>query len=352
MYKKIFFFFLIIIFLAGCASVPTKDSVNLHGISYAVLKPLCDARGIVLEYDAFSRTVTLSKNTHVVNLMLGDSLILADGNNVHLKYPVDIYDGNVVIPSNFKDQLLAIFGDSHTENNTAAIYKIKRIVVDAGHGGNDPGAIGRTGLREKDVNLDIAKRLAKLLKSQGIEVVLTRSTDKFITLPGRVDIANRGDIDLFISIHSNANRVKSMNGFEVYYVAPSVDDTKRATVAAKEAALNFDSKCFYNPTANLKTILWDMVYTDNRAESIELARSICRIMDRDLDAKNLGIKGGRYFVLKGPRVPAILIEIGFLSNANEERLLKNSFYRQQIAEDILRGIENYTQGLALAKARR
>jgi N-acetylmuramoyl-L-alanine amidase len=224
-------------------------------------------------------------------------------------------------------------------------------VIDAGHGGEDPGAIGRSGLREKDVTLDIAKRLSKLLKAEGIEVITTRSTDRFVPLSSRVEVANRSKADLFLSIHANANRVKSLNGFEVYYVSSSTDDSKRALIAAQDAPLDLDSSCFADSSLNLKAILWDMIYTNSRAESIELARSICKTIDRNSDTRILGIKGARFYVLKGVRIPAVLIEVGFLSNAGEERMLKNSYSRQKIAENIVEGINDYAQELVLTEAR-
>src|SRR3989338_5556563 len=143
---------------------------------------------------------------------------------------------------------------------------------------------------------------------------MTRSTDKFIPLPRRVDIANNSRADLFVSIHSNANRVRSLNGFEVYYVAPSVNDSNRAMLAAKSAGLNLDSSYFASHSLDLKATLWDMLYTLDRAESIELSRSICRIVHNGLDCRVIGIKGARFYVLKGARMPAVLIEAGFLSN--------------------------------------
>jgi N-acetylmuramoyl-L-alanine amidase len=229
--------------------------------------------------------------------------------------------------------------------------KIKKVVIDAGHGGNDPGTIGRTGLKEKDVNLDIVKRLAKLLRDSGVEVVLTRSYDVFVPLAGRVDIANNSRADLFISIHGNANRVRGLNGFEVYYVTPANNnDIKRALAAAKSAAPVIPGSSFDYISADTKTILWDMLYTFNRSESIKLGRSLCRTVNRDLYCKILGVKAANYYVLKGTRMPGVLIETGFLSNRDEERQLKNPYYRQQIVEAIMRGIVNYVSDYRLAEA--
>jgi N-acetylmuramoyl-L-alanine amidase len=138
----------------------------------------------------------------------------------------------------------------------------------------------------------------------------------------------------------------------VYYISTSVDDSKRAISAAQDAALDFDRSCFADNSFNLKAILWDMVYTSNRAESIELARSICRSINRDLDARILGIKGARFYILKGVRMPAVLVEVGFLSNPDEERMLRNSYYRQKVAESIAAAVGDYARDtVVFAQAR-
>ncbi len=353
---KFLIFFLVILFYAGCATAPSRQglpSYSLNGTSYFPLVSLCDIRGIQWEYDTFSRTIELSKDAHRVQLRVGDTLALVDGAPKYLRYPVDLHQGTVVAPFRFKEQVLDIlFREKKVYTEPVClITPIRKVVIDPGHGGKDPGAIGRTGLREKDVNLDIAKRLGQLFKKDGIEVVYTRTTDKFITLPARVDIANSSKADLFLSIHSNANRVRSLKGFEVYYVSPTVNDAQRALSAAKVGRLDFDRNCALRPSLDLKATIWDMVLTHNRAEAISLAGSICKSINHNLDVEVLGVKGARFYVLKGTRMPAILIEVGFVSNASEERFLKNYYYREKLAESIREGVLNYGRELALTKAK-
>jgi N-acetylmuramoyl-L-alanine amidase len=363
--KNLFFFaaflFLAIIFLNGCATVPTRPGLvaipvyNIGGVSYTPLISLCEQRGISWGYDTFTRNITLNKDLHCINLKVGETLILVNGRSQNLANPVDIYQGTVVVPLKFKERYLDVLFKEIKPTYARfpqVPLRIKKVVIDAGHGGNDPGAIGRTGLREKDINLDIAKRLAKLLGDGGVRIVMTRSADRFIPLPRRVDIANNSDAELFISIHSNANRVKGLNGFEVYYVSPTLSDSRRALYAAEHSKLNLDSSWFASDSINLKATLWDMIYASSRSESITLARSICRSIDHELETKVLGIKGANFYVLKGVRMPAVLIEIGFVSNPHEELLLKNSYYRQQIAEAIAGGINGYARDYAIMEASR
>lgn len=358
--KKIYFWVLVLflpsclLHFMGCATVPQREvlpAYNINGTNYFPLIALCNSRSIDWQYDTFARTVALSREGHKINLMVGENLVLVDGEPLHMRYPIDIYQGAIVAPYKFKEQVLdTLFKEAVPGRKIVSpLSKIRSVVIDPGHGGNDPGAIGRSGLREKDVNLDIAKRLSRLLRNEGIEVLMTRSTDKFIPLDRRVEIANNSGADLFISVHANANRVRSLSGLEIYYVAPSVSDSKRAYTAARYATLNLGNAYFASDSLDLKATVWDMIYTFNRAESINLSRSICNVMENNQDVQVLGIKGGRFEVLRGVRMPAVLIETGFLSNSKEERMLKNSYYRQKISEGILQGLEEYAKEATLTE---
>jgi N-acetylmuramoyl-L-alanine amidase len=335
--------------MSGCASAPVKQAwptYSLHGVTYLPLADLCNAKGIQWDYDTFSRTVTVKKGAHTANFKIGDTLVLFDGSPEHLKDPPDFYQGTIVIPQRLKERIVeSFYPGSYAGQLPLVPLRIKKIVIDAGHGGTDPGAMGRSGLKEKDINLDIAKRVTKLLKERGLEIVSTRTSDAFPSLARRVAIANSSGADLFISIHTNANPVRSMKGFEVYYVS-NRDDYKRAVFAAKNIPLGLEQYCAGRPSLNLRTILWDMMYASNRAESVTLAHSVCRRISCDLELEVLGIKSANYYVLKGVRMPAILIEIGFISNSAEERLLKDPYYRQQLADGIVKGIEEYASRYA------
>jgi N-acetylmuramoyl-L-alanine amidase len=134
-------------------------------------------------------------------------------------------------------------------------------------------------------------------------------------------------------------------------VAPSVSDSGRAAISARNTQLDLPDSDFASRSTALKATLWDMIYTFNRAESIELSRYLCRSIDRNCNTKVIGVKPARYYVLKGIRMPGVLIEIGFLSNAEEERMLKNAFYRQKIAEYIVEGLGDYAQDAYFMEAK-
>lgn len=338
--------------LSGCATIPAGGGLPVYtigGTAYYPLAGLCDQRGVEMKYDSLLRTVRLSKDSHQVILRAGDILVLVDGNVMRLSSPVDIYRGVLAVPKEFKDQvfdLLFSFSVPPVSRTRRDRIKLRKVIIDPGHGGNDPGAIGKYGLKEKDVNLDIAKRLSRLLRAEGVQVVLTRSTDKFIPLPMRAELANRSGADLFISLHANAARSRSLNGFEVYYVAPSVSDSRRAYLTARSTPLNLKNASFSGEPLELKAIIWDMIYTNSRAESIELSRSLCGSMRDNVGMNILGAKSARFQVLKGITMPGVLVEAGFVSNLKEEKLLKTGSYREKLAAGILEGIREYSQEMS------
>ncbi|MBI3318865.1 MAG: N-acetylmuramoyl-L-alanine amidase [Candidatus Omnitrophica bacterium] len=217
---------------------------------------------------------------------------------------------------------------------------LKTVVIDAGHGGKDPGAIGRAGLREKSVTLDIARRMRDLLQQDGLNVVMTRDSDRFISLSRRCQIANQERGDLFVSVHANASRRRSISGYEVYILSDATDDHARALEAAENASL--ESEVGASASQQTEAIVWDLLYTENRAESRELASSICRgLALTQFSSRNRGVKSARFYVLKGTRMPAILVEVGFVSHPAEEERLRTAEHRQRLAEGIRKGILSF-----------
>ncbi len=179
----------------------------------------------------------------------------------------------------------------------------KTIVIDPGHGGSDPGAVGRNyNLTEKFVNLDTALRLARLLENDGAKVVLTRSTDVFIVLSQRVNIAHANNADIFVSIHANAHNDRSIGGTETYYNT------------------SFRSQ-----------------------DSYRLASLLQQEMVRELKLRDIGVKTAGFHVIRNTQVPSALVELAFLSNAREEELLNQASFRQRSAEAVYRGIVRYFQ---------
>ena len=222
---------------------------------------------------------------------------------------------------------------------------IERIVIDPGHGGEDPGCIGKKGLLEKDVVLDVARRLKKLLdQKNNLEVILTRDSDIFIPLENRTVIANQKEADLYISIHANASRSKKRKGVETFYLNFSLDPSVNE-IAARENATSQKN------ISKMKEIIQKIVRNSKIVESKELAEKIQKNLVGSLsqqykDVKDLGVKGGPFWVLIGVEdVPSVLVEISHLSNPREELRLKSPQYRQQVAQGIFKGIVEYIHSL-------
>jgi len=222
--------------------------------------------------------------------------------------------------------------------------KIGRIVIDPGHGGHDTGTIGPTGLREKDVVLDVGLRLKKLLERKvGCEVVMTRSDDTFIPLEERTAIANARAADLFVSIHANASRDRSARGIETYYLN-FTSNPDALEVAARENATSQES------VHQLQDLIKKIVLTEKITESEEFARQLQKEVyrrTRQLSGKqrDRGVKKAPFVVLIGANMPSVLAEISFLTNPRDEKSLRRSDYRQKIAEALYQGILDYVNNL-------
>jgi N-acetylmuramoyl-L-alanine amidase len=223
--------------------------------------------------------------------------------------------------------------------------KIQTIAIDAGHGGHDPGAIGRSGLKEKTITLDIAKRLAALVKDRlGCKVVMTRDTDVFIPLDQRPFIAKSHDADLFVSIHVNANRKNRSRGIETYIQSLRPSDREAMATAARENAMS--TKKLSELKTEVEKIL-EALDRDNKLEdSLQLAHAVQgSLVDTMRPAQprivNLGVKRAFFYVLMNTKMPSILAEVGFISNPEEEKLLRKEAYRQKIAEALYQGVKRF-----------
>jgi N-acetylmuramoyl-L-alanine amidase len=228
--------------------------------------------------------------------------------------------------------------------NKTSISKIRRIVVDPGHGGHDSGAIGPNGILEKDVVLAIGLKLRDLFREElGVDVVMTRSTDIFIPLEERTAIANKVGADLFVSVHANAAPNRSAAGIETYYLNLAKTD-KVAQLAAKENGTTLEK------VSVLQAILFDLMANYKLNDSAHLADEVQKSLHKKIrtrhgDVKNLGVKQGPFYVLVGASMPSILVETAFVSNPVEESRLKDPAYQEMTANGILEGVRNYIASL-------
>jgi N-acetylmuramoyl-L-alanine amidase len=221
---------------------------------------------------------------------------------------------------------------------------LRVIVLDAGHGGHDSGAVGPTGLMEKDLVLDVTRRVARLVESElGVRALLSRDGDYFVPLRDRTSFANRERADLFVSIHANAHRQASWAGVETYFLSSEATDSEARQLAALEnSVVKLEKPVGRGRSADVvKAILWDLAQSAFQMESSNLAEIVQDSMTRALKLPNRGVKQAGFYVLGGAAMPAILIEIGFVTNPAEERRMRDSRYRDEIARAIFAGIAEY-----------
>ena len=229
----------------------------------------------------------------------------------------------------------------------AAPPALRKIVLDPGHGGKDPGAIGVDGIAEKDIVLGVARRLADKLKALGIDVVLTRKDDRFIPLEDRTAIANAESADLFISLHVNASPNSEARGVETYYLDNTTDEAA-LRMAARENGIARDK------ISDLQFILSDMVQNLKLEDSITLAHRlqgsvVTQVGGRYGEVRDLGVKKAQFYVLVGARMPSVLVEMFFVTNRVEARALATDEYQQALAEALFDGIKKYQESALVVK---
>lgn len=217
--------------------------------------------------------------------------------------------------------------------------KVRRIVIDPGHGGFDTGAIGPNGLDEKTVTLSVALRLGRLLQQRlGVQVIYTRTTDVFVPLQERTEIANKAHADLFISIHANASTSPEATGVAAYYLNLTRNPRALEVAARENATTQLGNHALHH-------LLNSIAQNDKRQESADFCRDVDLSLAHGLDEVNRGVKSAPFIVLIGAHMPSVLAEVSFLSNPHYARLLAEPGYRQRIAVALYHGIARYIRSL-------
>ena len=223
----------------------------------------------------------------------------------------------------------------------AGLDRFDVVVLDAGHGGHDEGAIGPSGLREKELVLDVTRRVARKLVERGLHVVLTRRDDRFLSLEERTAVANDAWGDLFLSIHANASTSRSPRGIETYFASlDSTDEAARLVAERENTALGAKA-----PTADtadpLAAILGDLIETEHLQESSEFAKLAEDGLSEAAGDRSRGVKQAPFVVLMGVRMPATLVEIGFVTHPGEEQQLRKSNRKDAIAEALASAVADF-----------
>lgn len=220
---------------------------------------------------------------------------------------------------------------------------VKTIVIDPGHGGTDPGCIGRSGLKEKDVVLDLALDLKKKLQEAGFEVFLTRESDIFIPLENRTVIANQKKADVFISLHVNSHHNKNRSGIQTFYLSLTQDSVVNELAAIENAT---STRTLNEMAETIRKIIRHSKALESRELAEKIQQNLVKCIRQSFpDAQDLGVRGGPFWVLIGGEMPSVLIEVSHMSNSKEEARLKDKVYRQRIIEGIFEGILAYIKSL-------
>lgn len=227
----------------------------------------------------------------------------------------------------------------------AAPYGVKTVVVDAGHGGKDSGALGTRGTMEKDINLKVAKALAnRLKKEKNIRVIMTRDSDEFIALAKRTEIANSARADLFVSIHCNSSLSSKADGFEVYFLSPKATDEAAAAVARIENSV-VALEAPEERAGKIGELLASMAVYDFINESSKCAAHLCLGVKGHSDVRTTDVREANFYVLRGAQMPGVLVELEYLSNPVAELKLRSSRWRSKVVEGLATGVVNYLDRL-------
>jgi len=360
------------------------DLILIEGMGYLKINDVAEVFDGKVDFDPLKNKASLELSQGKVEFFVDSSEVIVDNIKRKMKKETKIIEGRVWIPLEL--MITKAFGEvlgeqvswdyasktlSTVEGLPGATLKeegeevppiepkitapvlpvkelkrpiVRTIVIDPGHGGKDPGAIGPRGTKEKDVVLKIAHKLAKELhKNLKVRVILTRYHDIFLPLAERTAIANQHKADLFISIHCNASLKSHTEGFEIYFLSEEASDEEAQAVANMEnAVMALEEK--KEQGNELSSILWSLAMNEFMNESSELCSLVCSEVDRNLGTvENRGVKQAGFTVLRGAKMPAILVEAAFISNRSGEKRLKDGKFQNSLVESICAGVKEYKE---------
>lgn len=231
-------------------------------------------------------------------------------------------------------------------NNTPSRQGNFVVVIDPGHGGHDPGAVGKKGTREKDVVLAVSRRLkARIDAAPGMRAILTRSNDSFVPLRKRIDIARNNNADLFVSVHADANHSSRIRGSSVYILSEKGASSEAAKLLAKRENSAYEVKVgdvrLAGNSAKIASILLDLSQNETLDRSLELAKSTLSELSRVSNPLRSKVESAGFVVLKAPDIPSVLVETAFISNPQEESRLRTPRYQQQLADAMFTGVRKF-----------
>ncbi|MBN2461176.1 MAG: N-acetylmuramoyl-L-alanine amidase [Candidatus Cloacimonetes bacterium] len=362
MRRAVFFFLFLVYVLSTDASLRVEYNTSLapeiintekiEGEEYFNVFELNKAFKAHIKEDILDQRLKINIYDNQLVVLINASYLFHGNKLYNCGQPVLARQGKYYLPVSFLTDILPLLYPEQISYDSNVIRaatpvdsSIRKIVIDPGHGGKDPGAVGFSKENyEKDIVLRIALYLKKLLREKtDLDVVLTRESDDFVSLQERTQLANRANADLFVSLHCNANLSNKVNGIEVYYLSTAITDEDRAAEAlensvvydfegGEEAVKRYDDLAF---------ILADMAQNEQLVESYELSSILQNNLVSSVDCRNNGVRQANFYVLRGAYMPAVLVELGYLTNKEEEKKLINESYQDKLAQAIYHGIKNF-----------
>lgn len=336
--------------------VHAKDLFGLFGserafVNNATQKEAIDVAGIEIKITFGSQFILLNEKLYQLTspafqaknktyIPLTSVLLVLEAEKIISGFTIDEPSKKITIKQKETNNKIPLASSAKKIESEKKKWQFKSIIIDPGHGGKDPGAIGRSGLKEKDVALDVSKRLAKKIeKNLGIKTILTREEDVFIKLQDRTKFANTNEGSLFVSIHVNAAESRQAQGFETYFLSTTKNENAIRVAARENSVLELEGEA--QTLKNEDLIRATIAQAAFVQQSEKLAALIQKEIGKGVESKNLGVKQAGFYVLMGASMPNVLVELGFISNAQEEKKLKSSQYREALATAIYRAIEEY-----------
>ena len=303
-------------------------TTRINQIEYFNVYELNKAFKAFIREDGMDQRLKINLYGCQLIILLESSFLSCNGDVYNFTHPVIQYQGKLLLPEIFLTELLPVlFPDKiKLQGNSLKVAdpvdnKIRKIVLDPGHGGKDPGAVGYSGTYEKDLVLQIALKLKKKLEKElDVEVLLTRDIDKFVSLQERTEFANSNNADLFVSIHINAHNNAQAHGIEVYYLSTAKTDGARA-VEALENSVVYDYECGEEAVKkydDLAFILADMAQNEHLEESYQQSLKLQHYLVEETEAYDRGVKQANFYVLRGAFMPAVLLELGYITKLKKK----------------------------------
>jgi len=327
-------------------------TIQIDGTNYFCVNDLNKAFKAKIRNNLLDNRLKVNVFNEQIIFLLNSPYLQYHGEVYNFRFPLKVKSGKYYLPVVFLTETLPRLMPDKISYVTGIITaeapedtSIKTIVLDPGHGGKDPGAIGFSKKHfEKEVVLEVAKKVKTLLeKNLPVKVLLTRTDDRFVSLHQRTKFANREKADLFISIHCNAHRSNKVVGTEVYYLSTAKTDEARAVESLENSVVyeyegGADAVKKYD---DLAFILADMAQNENLEESYKFALTVEDEITANCRTKNRGVKQANFYVLRGNFMPAVLIELGFISNKEEEKKLIDKNFQEKLAKSIFLSIKEF-----------